>query len=550
MVIQGLMQQQPLLISALIEHAAMHHANVEIVSHVSDTSIYRSSWGQVRNRAKKLANALTGLGVKPGDRIATLAWNTHRHLELYFAVAGMGAVSHTVNPRLFAEQITYIINHAADEYVFFDLTFADQLVALAPQLPTVKGFVALCERSEMPKLALPNLLCYEDLIEKASPDFEWPKLDENTASSLCYTSGTTGNPKGVLYSHRSTVLHSWTACTVDGLGLSTRDSVLLAVPMFHVNAWGIPYASAMCGAKLVLPGPGVSGDKLYAHMVKEGCTFSLGVPTVWLGFFNYIETNKDKLNLKDIRLERVVVGGSAAPRAIVEKFDELFGAYLIHAWGMTETSPLATIGNLLPAHESLPKARQIDIQAKQGRAIFGVEVDIFSPEGQRLPHDGTAVGEIKVRGPWVVSAYYGDKPGAATNEEGWFSTGDVALIDTDGFVQITDRTKDVIKSGGEWISSIDLENVAVGHPKVREAAVIGVAHSKWQERPLLIIVPKPGESITAAEMQDFMKDRVVRWWLPDDVVFVEDLPHTATGKLLKTKLREQFKGHRLSTDPA
>ena len=550
MTMLGLMQQQDLRISQLIEHAATHHAQVEIVSHVSDTRSYRSSWGEVRDRAKRLANALTDLGVQPGQRIATLAWNTHRHLELYFAVAGMGAVSHTVNPRLFAEQISYIINHAADEYVFFDLGFADQLLAIAGQLPTVKGFVALCERSEMPAIALPNLLCYEDLIDQASPDFEWPALDENTASSLCYTSGTTGNPKGVLYSHRSTLLHAWTACTVDGLALSTRDSVLLAVPMFHVNAWGIPYAAAMCGAKLVLPGPGVSGERLYAHMLKEGCTFSLGVPTVWLGFFQYIESQRQALDLKQLKLQRVVVGGSAAPRAMIEKFGTLLDTFVIQAWGMTETSPLATIGNLLPSQQDLPQDKRFDIQARQGRAIFGIEVGIFSPEGKRLPHDGKSVGEIKVRGPWVVSAYYGSQPGAALGEGGWFATGDVALIDTDGFVQITDRTKDVIKSGGEWISSIDLENVAVGHPKVQEAAVIGVAHSKWQERPLLIVVPKTGESLTAAEMTAFMQDRVARWWLPDDVVFVDALPHTATGKLLKTQLREQFKGHRLSTDPA
>ncbi len=548
MTILGLMQKQQLLISRLIEHAATHHGRVELVSHVSETSVYRSNWGNIRNRSKRLANALTSLDVQPGQRIASLAWNTHRHLELYFGVSGMGAVMHTVNPRLFAEQITYIINHAADEYVFFDLGFADQLVSISGQLPLVKGFVALCERGEMPDLDLPNLLCYEDLLDAASPDYEWPQLDENSASSLCYTSGTTGNPKGVLYSHRSTLLHSWTACTVDGLGLSSRDSVLLAVPMFHVNAWGIPYAAAMCGAKLVLPGPGVSGDRLYAHMRDEGCTFSLGVPTVWLGFFNYVENNLASLDLSQIKLARVVVGGSAAPRTIIEKFQNIFGAYVIQAWGMTETSPLATIGNLLPHQVDLPQANRFDIQAKQGRAIFGVEVDIFDQEGKPLPHDGTAVGEIMVRGPWVVSAYYGNEPGSATNAEGWFKTGDVALIDTDGFVQITDRTKDVIKSGGEWISSIDLENVAVGHPKVREAAVIGVAHSKWQERPLLIVVLKPNEAMTPAEMIDFMKDRVVRWWLPDDVVFVDELPHTATGKLLKTKLREQFRGHRLSSE--
>jgi acyl-CoA synthetase (AMP-forming)/AMP-acid ligase II len=548
MTILGLMQQKPLLISGLIEHAASQHGDVEIVSHVSASSVYRFTWREVRERSKRLANALVALGVTPGQRVASLAWNTHRHLELYFAVSGIGSVLNTVNPRLFSEQISYIINHAANEYVFFDLDFADQLVGIADQLPLVKGFVALCERKDMPDIGLPNLLCYEDVLEQSSPTYEWPNLDENTASSLCYTSGTTGNPKGVLYSHRSTVLHSWTACAVDGLGLSTRDSVLLAVPMFHVNAWGVPYASAMCGAKLVLPGSGLSGDRLYALMRDEGCTFSLGVPTVWLGFFNYIETHKDQLDLTQIKLTRVVVGGSAAPRAIVEKFHQLFGAYLIHAWGMTETSPLASIGNLLPRHDSEPLSTRFDIQAKQGRAIYGVELDIFDAKGKRMPHNGSAVGEIKVRGPWVVSAYYGEKPGSAVDEEGWFSTGDVALIDSDGYVQITDRTKDVIKSGGEWISSIDLENIAVGHPKVREAAVIGVAHSKWQERPLLIIVPKPGETITSQEMIDFMKERVIRWWLPDDVVFVEDLPHTATGKLLKTRLREQFCEHRLPTD--
>jgi fatty-acyl-CoA synthase len=546
--VPGLMQHQPLLISGLIEHAAMHHGRVEIVSHVSETCLVRSTWADVRNRSKRLANALTKLGVEPGHRVATLAWNTHRHLELYFGVSGMGAVLHTVNPRLFAEQITYIINHAADTVVFFDLGFADQLVAMADQLPLVKGFVALCARSDLPQIALPTLLCYEDLLDAASPDYAWPRLDENTASSLCYTSGTTGKPKGVLYSHRSTVLQAWAACTVDGLGLSTRDCVLLVAPMFHVNAWGVPYASAMCGAKVVLPGQDVSGARLYAHLRDEACTFSLGVPTVWLGFLNHVESHLAELDLAQIRLARVVVGGSAAPRAIIKKFHQLFGTYVIHSWGMTETSPVVLVCNLLPHHDGLPQEQRFDVQTRQGRAIYGAEMDIFDPQGQHLPHDGTTVGEMKVRGPWVASAYYGDMPGSATDDAGWFSTGDVALIDADGFVQITDRTKDVIKSGGEWISSIDLENVAVGHPKVREAAVIGVAHSKWQERPLLLVVPKSGETLTAADMQDFLKDRVARWWLPDDVVFVEELPHTATGKLLKTQLREQFRGHRLPTD--
>jgi acyl-CoA synthetase (AMP-forming)/AMP-acid ligase II len=548
MTFRGLMQQQPLLISGLIEHVAMNHGRVNIVSHLSETHVNRSTWGDVRTRSKRLANALETLAVQPGQRIATLAWNTHRHLELYFGVSGMGAVLHTVNPRLFAEQIVYIINHAADEYVFFDVSFADQLVAIADELPLVKGFVALCDRSELPQLALPNLLCYEDLLAAASPDYLWPELDENTASSLCYTSGTTGNPKGVLYSHRSTILQAWAACTVDGLGLSARDSVLLVAPMFHVNAWGVPYASAMCGAKLVMPGHDVSGPRLFAHLRDEGCTFSLGVPTVWLGFFNYVESNLAVLDLTNIRLARVVVGGSAAPRAIVEKFHQLFGTFVIHSWGMTETSPVALVCNLLPAHEGLPLDKRIDIQTKQGRAIFGVEIDIFSPDGLRLPHDGTTVGEMKVRGPWVASAYFGDAPGSATDEQAWFSTGDVALIDSEGFVQITDRTKDVIKSGGEWISSIDLENAAVGHPKVSEAAVIGLAHSKWQERPLLLVVTKPGETLTRDEILSFLSERVARWWLPDDVVFVDALPHTATGKLLKTKLREQFREHRLPTE--
>jgi fatty-acyl-CoA synthase len=546
----GLMQPQPLLISGLIEHAAAHHGDVEVVSTLHGGELRRSNWRTVHQRARRLASALQGLGVVQGERVATLAWNTDRHLELYYAVAGMGAVLHTVNPRLFPEQIAYILNHAEDGIVCFDLDFAGLLTQIAPQLTTVKRFVALCRPEQLPALDLPGLCCYEDLLAQGAEDFAWPALDEDTASSMCYTSGTTGHPKGVLYSHRSTVLHSFTACAVDGLGLNARDSVLLAVPMFHVNAWGVPYASAMCGAKLVLPGSGLSGDKLYAAMRDEGCTFSLGVPTVWLGFFQHIEQQRASLDLSELRLQRVVVGGSAAPRAIIERFEHLLGAYVIQAWGMTETSPLATIGNLLPKHQGLPLEARFDVQCRQGRPIFGVEVEIFGAEGQPLPHDGQQMGELRVRGPWVLSAYYGSAAGSALDAQGWFSTGDVALIDTDGYVQITDRSKDVIKSGGEWISSIDLENLAVGHPKVREAAVIGLPHSKWQERPLLIVVPKPGEQIDSAELLDFMKERVARWWLPDEVVFVDELPHTATGKLLKTRLREQFRGHRLATDPA
>jgi fatty-acyl-CoA synthase len=550
MSLSGLMQSKQLLISGLLTHAATHHGDVELVSQLYGGEVRRSNWRTLAQRAQKLAHVLAGLGVKPGDRVATLAWNTDRHLELYYAVAGMGAVLHTVNPRLFPEQIAYIVDHAADGIVFFDLDFADLLVKLAPQLKTVKRFVALCRPEQLPALDLPHLSAYEALLDAADEDYVWPEFDENTASSMCYTSGTTGNPKGVLYSHRSTVLHSFAACAADGLGLCARDCVLLAVPMFHVNAWGVPYASAMCGAKMVLPGSALSGDKLFAALRDEGCTLSLGVPTVWLGLFQYLDQHPLERDLPKLRLNRVVVGGSAAPRAIIERFEKQLGVFVIQAWGMSETSPLATISNLLPKHEGQPLDERYAVQCRQGRAIYGVEVAVFDAEGRALPHDGQSVGEIRVRGPWVLSAYYGTEPGSALDAQGWLSTGDVAYIDPDGYVQITDRSKDVIKSGGEWISSIDLENVALGHPKVGEAAVIGVAHSKWQERPLLVIVPKPGAELTGAEMLDFMKDRVARWWLPDDVVFVDELPHTATGKLLKTALREQFRNLRLSTDPA
>ena len=547
---QGLMQQHPLLLSGLIDHAAAFHGEREIVSHLVDGSTHRSNWREVQQRAKRLANALTTLGVQPGSRVATLAWNTHRHMELYFGVSGMGAVTHTVNPRLFPEQIVYILNHAEDGYIFFDTSFADLLAGLAPQLPHAKGFVAMCRRDQMPAVSLPNLLCYEDLLEAASPQYTWPRFDENTASSLCYTSGTTGNPKGVLYSHRSTVLHSFTACTADGLGLSARDSVLLVVPLFHVNAWGIPYAGAMCGAKLVLPGPNLSGENIWRLLREERFNFSVGVPTVWLGLFDYIERNRDKLDLSEIALNRVVIGGSACPRAMIEKFETLFGAYVIHAWGMSETSPLASIGALLDKHRGIDLQQRFDIQAKQGRAIYGVDIEIFGEDGKPLPHDGVAFGDLKARGPWVASGYYRADGDSVLDAKGWFPTGDVATLDADGFVQITDRSKDVIKSGGEWISSIDLENAAVGHPAVQEAAVIGVAHKRWQERPLLLILLKAGQTASREDILGFMEGKVAKWWMPDDVVFVDALPHTATGKLQKLKLREQFRGYALPTDQA
>ncbi len=543
---RGLVQQSPLLISSLIDYAAEWHGQVEIVSRTVEGPIHRTDYAALRRRSKQLANALTALGVDPGDRVGTLAWNTYRHMELYYAVSGMGAVLHTVNPRLFAEQISYIIGHAEDKYVFFDLTFAPLLEKLAAKLPSVRGFVAMTGRAHMPAVKLPNLLCYEDLVGAQSDDYEWPRFDEMTASSLCYTSGTTGNPKGVLYAHRSTVLHSFCVCTRDGLGLSSQDSTLVIVPLFHANAWGIPYAAAMCGAKLVLPGPGLDGKSVFELLRDEKCNFSAGVPTVWLGFFQYLDQNP-ALDLSAIKLERVVIGGSACPRAMMERFASQFGAYVVHAWGMTEMSPLGTTGNLLVKHRNLPLPERLDVQMKQGRAVYGVDLRIVDGGGGHLPHDGKSFGLLQVRGPWITSGYFKGDGGQVLDKDGWFSTGDVATLDGDGYMQITDRSKDVIKSGGEWISSIDLENAAIGHPAVQEAAVIGVHHPKWQERPLLVVVKKKGASVTPKELIDFLSHKVAKWWLPDDVAFVEELPHTATGKLLKTKLRDDFKNYKLPT---
>lgn len=537
---QGLMQDRPLLISSLLEHARRFHSDTEIVSRTVEGPTVRTTYAGLAERAAKIAEALIEKGVKPGDRVATLAWNTHRHLELYFAVSGIGAVLHTVNPRLFLEQIEYILNHAESSVLLFDISFADMVAGLQPKLPLVRDFIAMTDAAHMPA-HVANCLCYETLIEAQDGELEWPDFDERTASSLCYTSGTTGNPKGVLYSHRSTVLHSFIACQADGLQLSSRDTTLLSVPLFHVNAWGIPYASAMCGAKLVLPGPNLDGKSLYELAVAEQCTFSLGVPTVWLGLFKYIDETPS-LDPNDLKIKRVVIGGSSAPRSIIEKFNRM-GIYVLHAWGMTETSPLASISNLLSKHEDLSFDEKVDVQAKQGRAIYGVDLRIVNDEGQALPHDGSIAGDLQVRGPWVTSGYYRSEGGDVLDKEGWFSTGDVAKIDSDGYVLITDRSKDVIKSGGEWISSIDLENAAVAHPGIHEAAVIGIAHPKWQERPLLVAVAKDGNPPTSDELKQFLSERVAKWWLPDDIVFVDELPHTATGKLQKMKLRERFRDY-------
>ena len=539
----GLMMNMPLLISSLIRHAATHHGDTEIVSRLTEGGIHRYTYADAHRRAQQMANVLTQLGIKAGDRVGTLAWNGFRHFETYFAASGMGAVLHTVNPRLFPEQITYIINHADDQYVFFDITFAPLIDGVAPHCKNVKGWVAMTDRAHMPLMKTAGVLCYEELLSAQPDQFEWPTFDENTASSLCYTSGTTGNPKGVLYSHRTTVLHSYAIALPDVMNLSARDVILPVVPMFHVNAWGTPYACAMTGAKIVFPGPGLDGASLYELFEKERVTMSSGVPTVWLGLLNYMKQN----NLKFSTMNRTVIGGSACPPAMIKSFQDDYGVRVLHAWGMTELSPLGTLNSFKAKHAALSEAERFAIQQKQGRAIFGVEMKIVDGEGKALPHDGKAFGDLLVRGPWIVREYFRDEGGNPLTADGWFPTGDVATIDADGYMQITDRSKDVIKSGGEWISSIDLENLAVAHPAVAEAAVIGIAHPKWDERPLLIVVKKPGATVTREELLAFFEGKIAKWWMPDDVAFVEQLPHTATGKLLKTKLREDFQGYKLPT---
>ena len=544
---QGLMMDMPLQISSLIRHAERWHGDTEIVSRLVEGGIHRYTYAQAHRRTRQLANALRALGVQMHDRVGTLAWNGFRHFETYYAVAGMGAVSHTINPRLFPEQIIYIINHADDRYVFVDLTFVPLVEKIAEQCPNVSGWVILTDRAHMPKTGLKNVLCYEELVAAHSDSFQWPLFDEHTASSLCYTSGTTGNPKGVLYSHRSTMLHTYAACLPDALNLSARDVVLPVVPMFHVNAWGLPYSCALTGAKLVFPGAGMDGASLCELFEKERVTVSAGVPTIWLGLLAHLKQH----NLKFSTLQRTVIGGSACPPAMIRSFEQDYGVRVLHAWGMTEMSPLGTVNSFKANQLSLSKEEQLTIQNKQGRNIFGVEMKIVDDAGQELPRDGKAFGDLLVRGPWICSSYFKSEGGNplrrdASGEE-WFPTGDVATIDPDGFMQITDRSKDVIKSGGEWISSIDLENTAVAHPAVAEAAVVGVHHPKWDERPLLLVVKKPGAELTREELLAFFEGRVAKWWIPDDVVFVDQLPHTATGKLLKTKLREDYKDHNLPT---
>lgn len=540
MALMGQMMSAPLLISSIIKHAARYYASTEIVSRRTEGDLHRYTYRDCELRARKVAQALGALGVQQGERVGTLAWNGYRHLEIYYGVSGMGAVCHTINPRLFPEQIAYIINHAEDRYVFFDATFLPLVEGVAPHCPNVKGWVMMTDRAHMPAEAKVPLLCYEDLIDAQDGDYTWPEFDENLASSLCYTSGTTGNPKGALYSHRSTVLHSYASALPDALGCSARDVILPVVPMFHVNAWGLPYSVPLVGAKLVLPGAKLDGASLFELFEQEKVTFSAGVPTVWLGLLQHVNAN----NLKFSTFRRTVIGGSAAPPAMIRALEAL-DVEVIHAWGMTEMSPLGTSCKLLARHEDLPEDARHKILEKQGRVIYGVDMKIVDGEGAELPWDGKAFGDLYVRGPWVISTYFRNDNTPLV--DGWFPTGDVATIDEEGYMQITDRSKDVIKSGGEWISSIDVENVAAAHPAVHMAACISAYHPKWDERPLLVVVRRPGMDITREELLAFFEGKVAKWWIPDDVAFVTEIPLTATGKMQKLKLRDQFKDYKLPT---
>ena len=545
---QGLMMDMPLLISSILQHAARHHGDTEIVSRRVEGDIHRYTYAQCEQRARRMASALTQLGAQPGERVATLAWNGYRHVEIYYAAGGMGSVVHTINPRLHPEQLAWIVNHADDRFFAFDITFLPIIEAIAPLCPQVKAWIAMVDAERQPVSdKIPNLLNYETLIAQGADDWQWPELDERSAVALCYTSGTTGNPKGALYSHRSTVLHAYAAALPDAMGASARDSILPVVPMFHVNAWGLPYVCPMVGAKLVLPGPALDGKSIYELFEAEGVTYSAGVPTVWLGLLQYVSAN----NLRFSTLTRTVIGGSACPPAMIRTFRETYGVDVIHAWGMTELSPLGTLSRLQNRHLALSTEEQQKIFAKQGHVIFGIDMKIVGEEGGELPWDGSTYGNLLVRGPWVLREYFrgegGDPLVYDEQGRGWFPTGDVATIDAQGYMQITDRSKDVIKSGGEWISSIDLENLALSHPAVANAAVIGVAHPKWDERPLLIVALKPGAQASREELISFYDGKIAKWWTPDDVQFVEAIPLGATGKILKTRLREQFGDYRLPT---
>ncbi len=540
----GLMQSQPLLISSLIDFADRHHGDAQIVSRRVEGDIHRYTYRDLARRSRQLANTLDGLGLQPGDRVASLAWNGYRHMEMYFGVSGSGRVLHTVNPRLHPDQVAWIINHAEDRVMCFDLTFLPIIQAVHAKCPTVRQWVALCDADRLPAdSGIPGLVSYEAWIAGQPDQYQWPEFDENTASSMCYTSGTTGNPKAVLYSHRSTTLHAYAAALPDVMCISARDSVLPVVPMFHVNAWGIPYSAALTGCKLVFPGPALDGKSLYELIEAEGVTYAAGVPTVWQMLLGHIRPG----GLRFSTLKRTVIGGSACPPAMITAFQDEFGVEVLHAWGMTEMSPLGTLCTLKNKQLQLPKDEQMKILQKQGRAIYGVDMRIVDSDGTDQPWDGKSYGDLLVRGPWIVDSYFkGESPLVKDAQgRGWFPTGDVATIDPDGFMQITDRSKDVIKSGGEWISSIDIENIAMAHPAVAMAACIGMPHPKWDERPIVAVAKKPGAEVTREELLKFYEGKTAKWQIPDDVVFVDAIPLGATGKMLKTRLREQLAGYRL-----
>jgi acyl-CoA synthetase (AMP-forming)/AMP-acid ligase II len=530
----GLMMQTSLLLSSILMHAARSFPDVEIVSRTPDKLDHITSYSGLLQRSSQFANALKSIDIKPGDRVATLAWNSYRHLELYFGISGMGAVCHTINPRLFVEQIIYVINHAEDVVVFFDLTFIELVHSLVPQCPTVEAWIYLGEVGDGKIVGAKGFTSYEEFLSVCSEAYAWPEFDENTACGLCYTSGTTGNPKGVLCSHRSAVLHSCVAALPDACRISLDDTVALVSPMFHAMSWGIPYCATAMGSKLVMPGQKVDGESLHRLFEDHGVTFASGVPSVWLGYVRYLQS----ANVRPTTLDRVMIGGTACPSSLMEALQDNYGVEVLHGWGMTETGPIATISKSLRKHRASSRAERRSRQIKQGRAVFGVEIDIRDRNNRELPHDGKTFGDLVIRGLWIASAYY--KMPESERADGWFLTGDVATIDSDGYMQVTDRSKDVIKSGGEWISSIELENLAMTHPKIVEAAVIGIAHPKWDERPLVLAVRSKGSKLTAQDLLTFYEGKIAKWWMPDGVLFVNELPHGATGKILKNKLRELY----------
>ena len=540
---QGLMQHWPLICTKIIDHAAAQHPNRLVLSRSVEGPLHRTNYAEVRSRALKAAKRLTRDGIVLGDRVATLAWNTWRHLEVWYGLLGIGAIYHTVNPRLFPDQIVWIVNDAADRMLFVDLTFVPLVEKLIDRMPTIEKIVVLTDAAHMPDTTLPNAVPYEEWLAEADDDFRWAAFDETTAAGMCYTSGTTGHPKGVVYSHRSNVLHAFQAALPDMMGVGSRDVIMPVVPMFHANCWSLAFTTPMIGASLVLPGPKLDGASVHEMLEVGGVTFTAAVPTVWLMLLQHLDQTGGALS----SLKRVVIGGSACPRAITEAFMHRYGVEVRHAWGMTETSPLGTICSVKPETLTSTVEEWLDLQTKQGIPPFGVEMKITDDDDRELSHDGTTFGRLKVRGPAIASGYYKGIGAAAFDADGFFDTGDVATIDPNGYMQITDRAKDVIKSGGEWISSIDIENLAVGHPDVAEAAVIGIAHPKWDERPLLVVVPKKDRTPTREALLDYLSGRIAKWWMPDDVVVVEEIPHTATGKIQKTTLRDRFRDYRLPT---